>query len=393
MKEFELSLQKVKLSEGLTFQCGAPFNSIYFNQANNGIRLIKNRDLKSDDQIYYYSGPYSEEFIVNNGDLLIGMDGDFLPCLWRKGKALLNQRVGRIITNDWNKIYLYYILFTPLFEKQSGTGATTVKHLAHGDIESMYITMTRDLNEQFRIASALSSIDNLISSLDKLIEKKKNIKQGTMQQLLTGKKRLKGFTEPWEQKQMWEVTIWDKKFNGVASYMQRDSIKYPYVLANVFEELETHGGNVLLLSTGNYVGWTTEEKAGQHLCEGEVVAIPWGGVANVKYANGKFVTADNRIATSSDLNMLDNKYLYYQMLFRSDEINSFYRGASIKHPSMLDVLSMILQIPSIKEQKAIASVLTSMDNEISAIEAKKAKYESMKQGMMQQLLTGKIRLI
>jgi type I restriction enzyme, S subunit len=68
----------------LKFQVGFPFSSAFFHEDGQGIRVVKNRDLKSDDQVFHYAGKYSEEFLVTNGDLLIGMDGDFLPCLWKK---------------------------------------------------------------------------------------------------------------------------------------------------------------------------------------------------------------------------------------------------------------------------------------------------------------------
>src|SRR5690606_6236611 len=87
------------LGDYVKFQTGFPFSSEFFNKDLRGLRLIKNRDLRSDDSIFYYSGSYSDDFIVNNGDLLIGMDGDFEPVLWKKGISLLNQRVGRIKKN------------------------------------------------------------------------------------------------------------------------------------------------------------------------------------------------------------------------------------------------------------------------------------------------------
>lgn len=190
LKGFTEPWVETLLGEGLVFQCGAPFQSSYFNEKHLGLRLIKNRDLKSDDQVYYYNGAYTEDYVVHNGDLLIGMDGDFLPCIWTKGDALLNQRVGRIISEDWNLRYLYYTLREPLFMKQEGTGATTVKHLSHSDIESMRVFMTTDNNEQSAIASVLISMDNEISSLEAKRAKYETIKQGMMQQLLTGKIRL-----------------------------------------------------------------------------------------------------------------------------------------------------------------------------------------------------------
>ena len=177
--------------------------------------------------------------------------------------------------------------------------------------------------------------------------------------------RFKGFNEAWEQRELWELTTWDKKFNGVDSYKQPKSIKYPYVLADVFNELEETSGDVRLLSTGTYVGYTTKEKAGNNLCYGEIVAIPWGGVANVKYYNGYFVTADNRIATSSNKNVLSTKYLKWWMESNIKKIQDTYRGASIQHPSMNDILSLKIALPSIAEQDKIANELESLDSLIA----------------------------
>ena len=183
--------------------------------------------------------------------------------------------------------------------------------------------------------------------------------------------RFKGFTEAWEQRQLWELTFWDKKFNEVDSSKQQKTIKYPYVLADSLNNLEEPNGDVLLLSTGSYIGYTTKEKAGSNLCYGEIVAIPWGGVANIKYCNGFFVTADNRIATSSNKNKLDNKFLYWWMESNLISIQSTYRGASIKHPSMNDVLSLKISFPSIKEQRIISNYLDQVDTLITLHQRKR----------------------
>jgi type I restriction enzyme S subunit len=269
----------------------------------------------------------------------------------------------------------------------------TTRALTNGKVLSEISIPLPPLAEQKKIAKALSDVDALINELGELIAKKRDIKQGTMQQLLTGKKRLPGFTDEWNCNAMWELTAWDKFFSEVEKGKQKKVIRYPYLLAANMEAMEQANGNVYLLATGNYEGWTTEEIAGNHLCEGEVVSIPWGGYANIKYTKGKFVTADNRIATSLDTSILDNKFLYYYMLQNKKTFDSFYRGAGIQHPSMADVLDFEILYPTIDEQRAIATILTDMDDEIQALEAKRDKYTAIKQGMMQELLTGKIRLV
>ena len=180
-----------RLGDGLKFKTGFPFNSTYFNQSM-GIRLVRNRDLKSDDQITYFNGFVDQDFVLFNGDLLIGMDGDFMPCIWNKGIALLNQRVGKIelTSKKWCLNYLYYALQNPLKEKQEGAGATTVKHLSHSDIERMELKMASSLSEQTAIAEILSDMDKEIAELETKRTKYDRIKQGMMQQLLTGKIRL-----------------------------------------------------------------------------------------------------------------------------------------------------------------------------------------------------------
>src|SRR5699024_8751720 len=169
---------------------GNPFSSKYFNENEFGKRLIKNRDLKSDEQVIYYSGPHSQADIVENGDLLVGMDGDFIPCLWDKVTALLNQRVGKINANgEINIKFLFYYIQKPLQNIQHKTSATTVKHLSHNDIEKMELPLP-SIEEQKAIAQILSDMDSEIQALQTKRSKYEQIKQGMMQELLTGKTRL-----------------------------------------------------------------------------------------------------------------------------------------------------------------------------------------------------------
>ncbi|EKO3608413.1 restriction endonuclease subunit S [Vibrio metschnikovii] len=174
-------------------------------------------------------------------------------------------------------------------------------------------------------------------------------------------------------KPLWQVTIWDKKFNAVERFKQPKVINYQYLLAADLFKLVQEGGDVFLLSTGERTGWTTEALAGSYLREGEVVTIPWGKSRPVrdviKYYKGRFVTADNRIATSNNTEELLNKYLYYWLMSQSQIIDSYYRGSGIQHPSMADVLDMLIPLPSIEIQAEIVRILdafTAMTAELTA---------------------------
>ncbi|KXJ50280.1 MAG: hypothetical protein AXW17_10455 [Colwellia sp. Phe_37] len=148
-----------------------------------------------------------------------------------------------------------------------------------------------------------------------------------------------------EWKALWEVTVWDKKFNAVERHKQKNINKHHYFLAKEINELVVPNGTVKLLTTNTSNKYTSEELAGDKIKSGEIIAIPWGGDAIVQYYKGKYLTSDNRIATSSDPELLSNKYLYYFLLNNLNELSSYYRGSGIKHPSMYDVLEMKIPIP------------------------------------------------
>lgn len=186
-----------------------------------------------------------------------------------------------------------------------------------------------------------------------------------------------------EFKPLWSVTIWDKKFNSVDRKKQPKVYNYPYLLAKDLFSLEVEGGDVFLLSTGEQTGWTSEELAGGNMREGEVVTIPWGKsravVDCIKYYKGKFVTADNRIMTSNDTDILSNKYLYYWIMTQGDLIDSFYRGSGIKHPDMAKVLDLSIPVPPLPVQEEIVRILdsfTQLTAELQAeLQARQQQYE------------------
>ncbi|MEW4924147.1 restriction endonuclease subunit S [Algibacter sp. 2305UL17-15] len=189
LKGFEEKWKLKRLGEVLSFQVGYPFLSVFFNE-KEGVRLIKNRDLKNDGKIVLYSdSDFPSEYIVKNGDVLIGMDGDFIPCLWNKGIGLLNQRIGRLVSNKVNLTFFYYFLIKPLKDIEEITSSTTVKHLSHSDIEELVLPIP-NFKEQEAIAQILSDMDSEIEALETQLQKTENLKQGMIQELLTGKIRL-----------------------------------------------------------------------------------------------------------------------------------------------------------------------------------------------------------
>ena len=147
-----------------------------------------------------------------------------------------------------------------------------------------------------------------------------------------------------EYKKLYEITNWDKRFNGVSQDMQTNILSYKHVSAELLKSLLQDNGNVKLLSTGLFDGYTTEELANDLLNEGEVISIPSGGSANIKYYNGKFVDSGNILASSKDNELYNLKYIFYVLQSKNNIVSDFFRGSGVQHPSMPDILKIDIPV-------------------------------------------------
>lgn len=182
-----------------------------------------------------------------------------------------------------------------------------------------------------------------------------------------------------EYKHLWEVTYWDKKFNNTSKIIQKEVICFKHVSAKKLKELETTKGNIRLLSTGKYTGYTTEDIASDYINDGEVITIPTGGSANIKYCKGNFVDSGNLLGVSQKEDLYNLKYIYYWILNNNELIEDFFRGAGVKHPDMLGILNLRLPIPPIEVQNEIVNILdkfVELEAELEAeLETRKIQYE------------------
>ena len=242
--------------------------------------------------------------------------------------------------------------------------------------------------EQTSIAEALSDIDSLISSLQKLIEKKKAIKQGAMQELLTGKKRLPGFSGEWSKQQLGDIC------NIVNGGTPSTSIA------------EFWNGKILwctptdITSCSTKYIYTTESKITESgLKASSATLLPKGALLLCSRATiGEVRIAGNTICTNQGFKSLvvhqniSNEWLYYMVHVLKFNMLEKAIGSTFLEISKKDLAELDIIVPEFTEQKAIAQVLSDMDSEIELLEKKLAKYQQIKQGMMQELLTGRIRL-
>lgn len=313
---------------------------------------------------------------MKNGDVLVSKDGTIgkvavvsnlqYPTTLNSGVFVIRTKNEKITQEGLGLVFI-----SPYFKDfiKRLTAGSTIVHLYQKDIVNFTFPIPT-LPEQHHIASALTSIDNLISSLGKLIEKKKNIKQGAMQQLLTGETRLKGFTEPWKEKKLGEVCSVKKGVRVVK------------------RNLTTNGLYPVYQNTNFPLGYSNHYNV-----EANTPFVIIGGSAGqIGICREKYWAADD--CAFFACHDIYKEYLYYVLLLNQSNILHNVRTGTIPRLDRTFLSGMLVYISSnIAEQQAIATILTKMDDEITALEAKKAKYEAIKQGMMQQLLTGKIRLI
>ena len=330
----------------------------------------------------------SPEIKIYNGDILIVKTGStygksaLVKSLAQK--ATINPQIVVLKDINIDNVFLSYVCLTPQFLEQVesvivGGAIPTLSQKKMGQ----FIIPQLCIKEQKKIASALTSIDNLLLSLDKLIEKKRLIKQGTMQELLTGKKRLLGFAGEWVEKRLGEI--------GVLAMCKR-----------VFQEETSEKGDVPFYKIGTFGhqadAYISVDKYEQlkrlyrFPKKGDILISAAGTIGRTVIYDGKpaYFQDSNIIWLNHNEKQIINKFLYY--IYKRVKWNT--ENTTIARLYNDNFNNMTIRFPmSIEEQRAITSALTSMDREIDALEGKKAKYEQIKQGMMQQLLTGKIRLI
>lgn len=233
------------------------------------------------------------------------------------------------------------------------------------------------LTEQSRIATALSDIDELIATTKKLIEKKRHIKEGTMQELLSGEKRLSGFTEKWVETTLGDICQITMGQSPASEYYNTKGDGLPLIQGNA--DLDNRKSIIRFYSSR----YSKCCDAGDIIMS---VRAPVGSIGRAQYKSclGRGVCALK----------YENDFLYYYLIFIENTWSTLSTGSIFESVNSKDLSETIISIPhTIKEQIAIAEILSDMDDEISMLKSRLAKYQSLKQGMMQQLLTGKIRLI
>jgi type I restriction enzyme S subunit len=263
--------------------------------------------------------------------------------------------------------------------------------LSVSKILQLSIPLPSDISEQRAISQALSDVDALLTALDRLIAKKRAIKQATMQLLLTGTTRLPGFSGKWEKKRLGDMADIIKG-NTLSKSLVSESGINPCIL---YGELFTTYGRVITKTVS-----FTNSPEGIKSLSGDVLLPGSTTTTGADLATASALLLDG-VALGGDINVVRQKGIGYDPAFLAcylthvarNEIAELAQGTTIHHLYGKDLKGLSLSLPHHTEQSAIASVISDMDAELTALEARREKTRAIKQGMMQELLTGKTRLI
>jgi type I restriction enzyme S subunit len=355
---------------------------------------------------YQVETPYyiKTENIVKSGSILFPKRGAsiFLNKIrLLKYDSYFDTNLMALTLNDnLSSEFLFYLIFYYGIDKVADT--TSVPQINNKHINPLKLALPPTKTEQTAIATVLSDTDALIEHLEKLIAKKKDIKQGAMQELLTGKKRLPGFSGDWEEKPMESLF----SFNGgvTASRDQLSENGHCYLhYGDIHGSQKTYidvKKDFLNIPKLDIPLGQVPNKA--FLNDGDVVFVDASEddegtskhIVVINEENIPYISGLHTIVIKSKDNSMDN--LYKQYCFQTSNVKKQFKyyavGTKVSGISKINIAKIKILVPPKHEQQAIATILSDIDNEINLLEQKLNKYIMLKQGMMQELLTGRIRI-
>lgn len=314
-----------------------------------------------------------EKYCLCKGDILLARTGASTgkTYLYRTqdGKLVYAGFLIRasVDVDNYNPFYVFAQFHTKRYQDWVSTmSIRSGQPGINGKEYSSYLLPIPKIGEQKQIASALSDIDALITNLEKLIAKKKAIKQGAMQELLTGNRRLPGFDGEWKQLRIGDVL-------SIGHGMSQHKV-------------ETPSGRYPILATGGIIGRSDTFLWNQP----SVLIGRKGTIDKPQYMETPFWTIDTLFYTRIKEKVCA-KFIYY--VFCMVNWYDYNEASGVPSLSAKTIESIEIHMPCYEEQNAIANLLTDMDVEIEEHIKKLIKYQNIKCGMMSELLTGRIRLV
>lgn len=362
----------------------------------SGLPIIRIQNLNGSDEYNYYEGHYDPKIEINHNQLLFAWSGSrgtsFGPHIWEGPLGLLNYHTWKVEVDEAQiapEFFFYALGKLTQFIEGRAHGASALVHTQKWEMEGFNLPLPVCRKEQRAIATALSDVDALLESLDRLIAKKRDIKQAAMQQLLTGKTRLPGFEGEWEKKTLGEIATIKDGTHQTPKYVTSGVPFYSV-------EQVTSGDfkNTKYISTEEHRFLTRSFK----IEKDDILMTRIGSIGDCKLIDwdveASFYVS---LALLKIIPAVSSAFIaqYSKCKAFKEEVELHSLPSAVpKKINLGPISNVIVHLPpTFEEQSAIATVLSDMDAEITALEKRRDKTKALKQGMMQELLTGKTRLI
>jgi len=391
-------LSKCELLNGLTYK---PENIV-----ENGLLVIRSSNIQNGKLVFldnvYVNLTVDNKQLIKENDIIICVRNGSANLIGKCAKAYKDYAFTfgafMAVLRGQNNDFIYQVLQQGKIQKQiNKNSAATINQITNGDFKKIVIPFPTYVNEQYKIANALSDIDELISALEQLIEKKKNIKQGIMQELLTGKRRLPGFSGEWKYYKLNEIG--SLSASGVDKKVQPEEKEVILInYSNVYHQ------TIISRKDLNHQVTASDEKIKScNVKKHDVFLTPTSETPDeiafsaVVLNDMPGVVYSYHVVRLRPFESFNGAYINYAMgtdYFRA-QAKMFAEGSGIRYVITLKKFNnMCLYLPnSLNEQNAIVSIISDIDKEIEVLENKLEKTIKIKSGMMSELLTGKKRLV
>jgi type I restriction enzyme, S subunit len=407
------NFQEYVLGEHIESLSGFPFSSEMFS-IEDGVPLIRIRDVtdnKTPD--VFYQGEYSDLYLVENGDVLIGMDGDFHIVRWKGGKGVLNQRVLKIFEKPNSELdmnFVFYWLADFLPKLNAITAATTVKHLSVKDIANAVVKAPSKA-AQTKIGEILLSIDNQIDATQALIDKYIAIKQGMMADLFSRgidpetkalRPTFEEATELYHKTPLgmlpkgWEVV----ELQSVATVERGKFTHRPR------DDKRCFGGEYPFIQTGDVAACVGNDltqykqtlsdfgrSVSKEFPAGTVAVTIAANIADTAILAMPMCFPDSVVGVVVDARLSSSRFVELCIRMSKAKLDALAPQSAQKNINLEDLRPLKIPFPSNAEQELFCEAYEAINDPINSFINEKKKLIAQKSGLMQDLLTGKVPVL
>ena len=357
---------------------------------------VQNGTLCFDDNVFV-DADIPDRIMVRPGDILVCVRNGSRDLIGKS--ALIDERaVGMtfgafmgIFRSEYGQ-FLRHVFQSGIFKKQINEPlGATINQITNKSLNSFKVPLPPTDEERTEIANALSDVDALLASLDQVIAKKRDLKQATMQQLLTGKARLPGFSGEWEVKrleELAEIRSGGTPSTGEPSFWDGD---IPWCTPT---DITALNGHKYLHETSRLITPLGLNASSAEMIPAQSVVMTSRATIGECAINAVPLSTNQGFKNFIPFAKTDVDFLYYLLGTQKQGLIALCGGSTFLEIGKTQLAAYEVRLPSTKaEQTAIATVLSEMDAELSVLESRRDKTRNIKQAMMQELLTGKTRLV